>query len=171
MFCWHQGQGHSGGSYKQNMIISTVSWELWIVFAAKLCLMVYHLKLVHNLSHGSEKRLFCCHQGQGHSGCSYNQNMIISTTIDYILRASNSFFRQTLFGGASSLAGLSCEKTGLLRSSILTVWQKQWLTVSRHSGDKPHWLFVYVPFGTTGMVVLIFYSQNMCMFFVLFLFV
>ena len=56
LICYFQGRGHCKSSYDQNKTISTVSFELLILFATKLGLIVHYYK-----------KLDCCVQGQGHS--------------------------------------------------------------------------------------------------------
>ena len=43
--CYLQGQGHSKGSYDQNMTVSTILSELFYSLATKLDLMIHHQQL------------------------------------------------------------------------------------------------------------------------------
>ena len=78
LICYFQGRGHCKSSYDQNKTISTVSFELLILFATKLGLIVHYYK-----------KLDCCVQGQGHSKISKCKwmfvQMIFSESLNLLL--------------------------------------------------------------------------------------
>ena len=62
LICYFQGQGHSKGSYDQNMTVSTISAELLILLLSNL--VCWYIIISQNVLW---RNFNCCVQGQGHS--------------------------------------------------------------------------------------------------------
>ena len=104
---YFQGGGHSEGSYDQNMTLSTLSSELLIPWQPNFFLKWYVIISQSVLG----KKLDYCIQGQGHS-----EGSKFWCLSRWYFRSHQTFRYQIWCSDASSWAGVSCKKTGLLFS-------------------------------------------------------
>ena len=99
--CHLQGQGHSKGSYDQNMTLSTISADS---LATRLGLMVHRY-----MPECLVKKMDYCN-GQCYSEGSKPQECL---SRQYLLN-HQTFYYQTWYGDASAWVGVSCKKSVLL---------------------------------------------------------
>ena len=112
--CYLQDQGHSEGSYDQNMTLSVISTELLILRQPDL---VWWYIVI---SQCCVKKIDYCIEGKSHSEGSECQCL----SRWYVLN-HQTFCYQTWFFDSSSWARVSCKKIGLLssRSRLQQIWQ------------------------------------------------
>ena len=142
--CYPQCQGHIKGSYGQNMTFSAISSELLIPW------QLHH----HKPECPVKKKLDCCILSQGHSKGSKCQCL----PRWYLLSCQTFCYQLGVFCDASSWAGVSCKKIGLLFSRSRS---QQGLICSKY--DSFYYIFWTVDPFATKMGLVVHYHKPKCL--------